>query len=162
MHRRTGAFKLWHSRRLLRVPWTVRRFNQSILKKINTEYSLEGLVLKLKFWYFGHLVWRADSLEKTPRLGKIEGKRRRGDRGWDGWVTQWARVWANFGRQWRTGKSGMLQCMGSQSRTGLNNWTATTKYTVQSSILSFHLRVYILNDLSLFKNWYWKKLDNYL
>ena len=162
MHRRTAAFKLWHSRRLLRVPWTVRRFNQSILKEINTEYSLEGLMLKLKFWYFGHVVWRADSLEKTLRLGKIKGKRRRGDRGWDGSVTQWAHVWANFGRQWRTGKSGVLQCVESQSRTGLNNWTATTKCTVQSSILSFHLRVYILNDLSLFKNWYWKKLDNYL
>ena len=111
---RADAFKVWHSRRLLRVPWTIRRFNQSILKEINTEYSLEGLMLKLKLWYFGHLIWRADSLEKTLRLGKIEGKRRRGDRGWDGWMTQWAWVWANFGRQWRTGKSGVLQFMGSQ------------------------------------------------
>ena len=74
---RADAFKVWHSRRLLRVPWTIRRFNQSILKEINTEYSLEGLMLKLKLWYFGHLIWRADSLEKTLRLGKIEGKRRR-------------------------------------------------------------------------------------
>ena len=68
-------------RRLLRVPWTARRSNQSILKEINPEYSLEGLMLKLKFQYFGHLMQRADSLEKTPMLGKIEGKRRRGQQG---------------------------------------------------------------------------------
>ena len=72
------AFKLWCLRRLLRVPWTARRSNQSILKKINHEYSLEGLMLKLKLQYFGHLVQRANSLEKTLMLGKIEGKRRRG------------------------------------------------------------------------------------
>jgi len=62
----------------LRVPWTIRRSNQSILKEINPEYSLEGLILKLKLQYFGHLIQRADSLEKTPMLGKIEGRRRRG------------------------------------------------------------------------------------
>ena len=76
--RRIDAFKLWCWRRLLRVPWTTRRSNQSILKEINSEYSSEGLVLKLKLHYFGHLMWRADSLEKTLVLGKIEGKRRRG------------------------------------------------------------------------------------
>ena len=65
----------------MRVPWTARRSNQSILKEINPEYSLEGLMLKLKFQYFGHLMQRADSLEKTPMLGKIEGKRRRGPQG---------------------------------------------------------------------------------
>ena len=73
---RTDAFELWCWRRLLRVPWTSRRSNLSILKKINPEYSLEGLMLKLQ--YFGHLMRRADSLEKTPMLGKIEGRRRRG------------------------------------------------------------------------------------
>ena len=72
------AFKLWCLRRLLRVPWTARRSNQSILKKINHEYSLEGLMLKLKLQYFGHLVQRANSLEKTLMLGKIKGRRRRG------------------------------------------------------------------------------------
>ena len=77
-HWRTDAFELWCWRRLLRVPWTARRSNQSILKKINPEYSLEGLVLKLKLQHFGHLMWRANSLEKTPMLGKIEGRRRRG------------------------------------------------------------------------------------
>ena len=75
---RTDAFKLWCWRRLLRVSWTARRSNQSILKEINTEDSLEELILKLKLQYFSHLIQRADSLEKTLILGKIEGKRRRG------------------------------------------------------------------------------------
>ena len=74
---RIDVFKLWCWRRLLRVPWTARS-NQSILKEINPEYSLKGLMLKLKLQYFGHLMRRADSLEKAPRLGKIEGRRRRG------------------------------------------------------------------------------------
>ena len=75
---RIDAFELWCWRRLLRVPWTARRSNQSILKEISPECSLEGLMLKLKLQYFGHLMWRADSLEKTLMLGKIEGRRRRG------------------------------------------------------------------------------------
>jgi len=75
---RTDAFKLWCWRRLLRVPWTARRSNQSILKEISPGYSLEGLMLKLKLQYFGHLMWRANSFEKTLMLGKIEGRRRRG------------------------------------------------------------------------------------
>ena len=75
-HRRIDAFELWCRRRLLRVPWTVRRSNQSVLKEISPEYSLEGLMLKLKLQYFGHLMRRADSLEKTLMLGKIEGRRR--------------------------------------------------------------------------------------
>ena len=77
-HRRIDAFELWCWRRLLRVPWTARRSSQSILKEINPEYSLEGLMLKLKLQYFGHLMERDDSLEKTRMLGKIEGGRRRG------------------------------------------------------------------------------------
>ena len=77
-HRRTDAFELWCWRRLLRVPWTARISNQSILKEISPEYSLEGLMLKLKLQYFGHLMWRVDSLEKTLVVGKIEGRRRRG------------------------------------------------------------------------------------
>ena len=76
-HWRIDAFELWCWRRLLRFPWTARRFNQFILKKINAEYSLEGLMLKLKLQYFGHLMWRTDSLEKILMLGKIEGRRRR-------------------------------------------------------------------------------------
>ena len=77
-HRRIDAFELWCWRRLLRVPWTARRSNQSILKEISPEYSLEGLMLNLKLQYLGHLMRRADALEKTLMLGKIEGRRRRG------------------------------------------------------------------------------------
>ena len=72
------AFELWYWKRLLRIPWTARRSNQSVLKEVNPEYSLEGLMLKLKFQYFGHLMRTTNSLEKTLILGKIEGKRRRG------------------------------------------------------------------------------------
>ena len=75
--RRIDAFELWRWRKLLRVPWTARRSNQSILKEISAGYSLVGLMLKLKLQYFGHLIWRADSFEKTLMLGKIEGRRRR-------------------------------------------------------------------------------------
>ena len=95
---RIDAFELWCWRRVLRVPWTARRSNQSILKEISPEYSLEGRMLKLKLQYFGHLMWRTDSLEKTLMLGKIEGRRRRDDRGLDGWLaspTQWTWVWVN-------------------------------------------------------------------
>ena len=74
---RTDAFELWHWRRLLRVPWTTKRSRQSILKDINLEYSLERLILKLKLQYFGYLMQRTDSLEKTLMLGKIEGRRKR-------------------------------------------------------------------------------------
>ena len=77
-HQRIDAFELWCWRRLLRVPWTARRSNQSILKEISPDYSLEGLMLKLKLQYFGHLMGRPDSFEKTLMLGKIEGRRRRG------------------------------------------------------------------------------------
>ena len=88
---RTGTFELWSWRKLLRVSWTVRRSNQSILKEINCEYSLEGLMLKLKLPYFGHLMWRTDLLEKTLMLGKIGGRRRRGRQedemvGWHHWL----------------------------------------------------------------------------
>ena len=101
---------------LLRVPWTARS-NQSILKEISPKYSLEGLMLKLKLQYLGHLMRRTESLEKTFMLGKIEGGRRRGCQEWDGWMatsTQWTWVWANSGRWWRTGKPGMLQFMALQ------------------------------------------------
>ena len=77
-HWRIDAFELWCWRKLLRVPWTARRSNQSILKEISPEYSLEGLMLRLKLQYFGHLMWRANSFEKTLMLRKIEGRRRRG------------------------------------------------------------------------------------
>ena len=116
-HWRIHAFELWYWRRLLRIPWTARRSNQSILKKINPEYPLEGLMVKLELQYFGHLMWRSDSLEKTLMLGKTEVKGEGGDRGWEGWMaspSQWTWVWTNSGKWWRTGMPGMLQLMGSQ------------------------------------------------
>ena len=115
-HQRIDAFKLWCWRRLLRVPWTERRSNQSILKEISPEYSLEGLMLKLKLQYFGYLMQRADSLEKTLMLGKTEG-RRRGWQRWEGWMAspaRWTWVWADSRSWWCTGNRGMLQSMGSQ------------------------------------------------
>ena len=95
-HWRIDAFELWCWRRLLRAPWTARRSNQSILKEISPEYSLEGLMVKLKLQYFGHLMWRTDSFEKTL----IESGSRRGWQRWDGWMTsptQWTWVWVNSG-----------------------------------------------------------------
>ena len=110
---RIDAFELWCGRRLLRVPWTARRSNQSILKEISPEYSLEGLMLKLKLQYFGHLMWRTDLFEKTLMLKRLkpgEGA----NRGWDGWMaspTQWMWVWLNSRSWWWTGRPGVLQSM---------------------------------------------------
>ena len=111
------AFELWCWRRLLRVPWTARRSNQSILREISPEYSLEGLMLKLKVQYFGHLMQRTDLLEKTLMLGRIEGRRRRGRqrmRWLDGITNEWTCIWAGSGSCWWTGRPAMLQSMGSQ------------------------------------------------
>ena len=104
-HQGIDALELWCWRRLLRVPWTARRSNQSILKEINPEYSLEGLMLKQKLRYFGHLMRRAYLLEKTLMLGKIVGRRRRvWQRMRHNGLTQWTLFWANSRRQWKTGK----------------------------------------------------------
>ena len=111
------CFWTWCWRRLLRVLWAARRSSQSILKEINPDYSSEGPMLRLELQYFGHLMWEADSLEKTMMLGKIEGRRRRDDRGQDSWMaslTQWTWVWVNSGKYRRTGNPGMLQSMRSQ------------------------------------------------
>ena len=116
-HRRIDSFELWCWRRLLRVPWIAKRSNQSILKEISPVYSFKGLMLKLKFQYFGHLIRRTDSFEKTLMLGKIEGRRRGVDKGWDGWMaslTQWTWVWVNSGSWWWIGRPGVLQSMGFQ------------------------------------------------
>ena len=112
---RIDAFELWCWRRLLRVPWTARRSNKSILKEISPEYSLGELMLKLKLQYFGHLMRRADSFEKTLMLGKIEDGRRRGQqriRWWMASPTQWIWDWVNSRNWWWTGRLGMLQSMG--------------------------------------------------
>ena len=111
---RIDAFKLWCWRRLLRVPWTARRSNQSILKEVNAEYSLEELMLKLKLQHFGCLMQTADSLEKTLLLGKMEGRRRRRRQRIRCPSTQWTWVWADSRRECRTGKPDVLQPMGSQ------------------------------------------------
>ena len=110
-HWRIDAFEVWCWKRLSRVPFTAQRSNESILKEINPEYSLEGFLLKLKFQHFGHLMQRADSLEKTLMLGKADGRRRRG---WQRMRWLDGRVWANSRRWWRTGKPGILQSFGLQ------------------------------------------------
>ena len=124
-HWRIDVFELWCWRRLLRVPWTAMRSNQSVLKEISSEYSLEVLTHQ----YFGHLMRRTDSLEKTLMLGKIEGRRGGDDRGWEGWMaspTRWTWIWASSRIWWWTGKACVLQSMGSQ-RVG-HTWVTELKY----------------------------------
>ena len=114
-----------------RIPWAARTSNQSILKEINPEYSLEGLMLKLKLQYCGHQMQRADALEKTLMLGKIEGRKRRGQWGRGSWMaspTQWTWVWASSRKWWKTGKPGVLQSMGSQ-RVGYDWATEQQQHT---------------------------------
>ena len=115
---RIDAFELWCWRRLLRVPWTARGSNQSILKEMSPECSLEGLMLKLKLQYFGHLMQRTDSFEKTDWCWESLRARGEGEkRGWDGCMaspTQWTWVWVNSGILWWTGRSVVLRFMGSQ------------------------------------------------
>ena len=128
-HQRMDAFELWCWRRLLRVPWIARRSNPSILKAINLEYSLEGLMLKLKLQYFGHLMQRANSLEKTPIVGKMEGRRRKGrqrKRWLDGITDSMDVSVSKIHEIVKNREPGMLQFMGSQSWTWLHDWTTTT------------------------------------
>ena len=114
---KTDTFELWCLKRLLKVPWTSWKSNQSILKEISPSYSLEGMNWKLKLQYFGYLMRRAYSLENALMLGKIEGRGRRGWQRWDGWMaspTQWTSVWVS---------PSVLQFMVSQSGTWLSHWT---------------------------------------
>ena len=132
---RIDALELWCWRRLLRFPWTTRRPNQSILKEISPEYLLEELMLKLKLQYSGHLVQRTASLEKTPMLGKIEGRRRserQRMRQLDGITDSMTWVWASSRSWWWTGKPVMLQSMGSQR--GRHNWETDAKMLQSCSI----------------------------
>jgi len=139
-HWTVDAFGLWHWKRLLRVPWTARRPNQSILKEISPEYSLEGLMLKLKLQYFDHLMWRTHSFEKTLMLGKIEGGRRRRwqrMRWLDGIINSWTWVWVISRSWWWTRKPSVHGV--PKSRTQLCNWTElplTTHHYVQGTLLT--------------------------
>ena len=136
-HRGIDAFELWCWRRLLRVLWTARRSNQSILKEISPDYSLEGLMLKLQC--FGHMMRRTDSFENTLIPGKIEGGRRRGwqrMRCWVASLTRWTWVWASSRSWWRTGKPGFLESSPwghkeLEKTKRLNNNNNTSKYSTE-------------------------------
>ena len=144
-HQRIDAFELQYWSRLLRVPWTAKRSIQSIIKEISPEYSLEGLMLKLKLQYFGHLMWRADSLEKTLMLGKTEGRTRRGRqrmRWLDGITDARTGVWVGSKSWWWTGKPGVLQSMGSQRVR--HNWVTELNYAFVCITVAWYYFYYIL------------------
>ena len=134
----------------LRVPWTARRSNQSILKEISPGISLEGMMLKLKLQYFGHLMQRVNSLERTLMLGRIGARRKSDDSGWDGWMaspTRWMSIWVNSGKWWWTGRPGVLRFMGSQS-VG-HDWVTELNWTELKWLIQKSKAGILLLDFSL-------------
>ena len=134
-HQRINAFELWCWRRLLRLPWTARKSNQSILKEIGPGCALKGLMLKLKLQYFGHLMWRADSFEKTLMLERLKMGGEGDNSGWDGWMaspTWWTWVWVNSRSWWWTGRPGMLRFMGL--RRVRHDWATELNWTERKNI----------------------------
>ena len=156
--RRIDAFELWCWRRLLRVPWTARRSNQPILKEISPGCSLEGMMLKLKLQYFGHLMWRVDSLEKTLMLGGIGGRRKRGrlrmrwlDGNTDSMDVSVSEVWELVMDRdsWHAAIHGV-----AKSRTQLNNWTELTELKFSSVSFAFGLKHFLWHFLWLIRIWW--------
>ena len=132
-HRRIDAFELWCWRRLLRIPWTARSSNQSILKEINPEDSLEGLMLTLKLQYFGHIIQRTVSLKRPWCWERLKVGGEGYDRGWDGWrasLTRWTWVWGSSRCRWWTGKPGVLQSWVTKSLTQVGYWTEPKTYNL--------------------------------
>ena len=149
-HWRTDAFELWCWRRLLRVPWTATKSNQSILKEISPEYSLEGLMLKLQ--YFGHLMQRTESLEKTLMLGKTEGGRKRDDRGWDGWMaslTWWTGHESEQALGVGDGQEDLACCSAcGRKESDLTEWLIMTEWLNSTEL---NIPLYICTTSSLLK-----------
>ena len=178
-HWRIDAFELWCWRRLLRVSWTARRSNQSILKEISPGCSLEGLMLKLKLQYFGHLMRRTDSLKRPWCCERSKAGAEGDDRGWDGWIaspTQWTWVWVNSGSWWWTGRPGVLQSMGSQRvwqtciwvkkqvRTGhgITDWSKLGKEYGKDVYCHSAYLIYIQSTLCEMPSWMNYKLESRL
>ena len=161
------AFQLWGWRRFLRFPWTARRSNQSILKEISPGYSLEGLMLKLKLQYFGHVMRRADSFERPLCWERLKMGGGGDDRGWDGWMaslTQWTWVWVKSGSWWWTGRPGVLQSMGSQ-RVGHDwatelNWIELLSNSSIQILISCFAQIFHLTVYFSFEHFYFALVNN--
>ena len=148
---RIDAFELWCWRKLLRVPWRARRFNQSILKEISPGYSLEGLILKLKFQYFGHLMWRTDSFERPWCWERLKAGGEGDDTGWDGWMaplTQWTWVWVSSGSWWWTERPHVQQSMRLQSV--VHNWATELNWRTAKWVPSMWFKAFLYSYLTTF------------
>ena len=146
------VFKLLCWKRLLKVPWTARRSNESILREINPAYSLQRLILKLKLQYFGHLMWTGNSLEKSLILRKIEGRGEEGIRGWDGWMVspmQWTWTWANSRRWWGTWRPGVLHTVHGVTKSYM---TGQLNNSSNLNLLVFFLMSYLISRYLIFSH----------